>query len=70
MFNDAQEIEDNLRACGKYVDHICNEDLREEAYEPKRLDLDVEEHDQNQQQKFGLNMVQRDDILSFDVSCF
>ena len=48
MFNDSQEIEDNLRACGKYVDHICNEDLKEEAYEPKRSGLDAEEHDQNQ----------------------
>ena len=48
MFNDSQEIEDNLRACGKYVDHICNEDLKEESYEPKRSGLDAEEHDQNQ----------------------
>ena len=32
--------------------------------------MDAEEHDQNQEQKFGLNMLQRDDILSFDVSCF
>ena len=70
MFNDAQEIEDNLRACGKYVDQICNEDLKEEAYEPKSSGLDTEEHDQNQEHKFGFNMLERDDILSFDVSCF
>ena len=48
MFNDSQEIEDNLQACGKYVAQICNEDLKEEAYEPKRSSLDGEEHNQNQ----------------------
>ena len=73
MFNDAQEIEDNLQALGKYVDQIFIEHSKEEVHEPKRLGLDVEEHDKTyQQQKFHLryDVLQNVDILSFDFSYF
>jgi hypothetical protein len=32
MFNDAQEVEDNLQACGKLSEHIGDEELDGEAF--------------------------------------
>jgi hypothetical protein len=64
MFVDAEEVEDNLRACGNLLDQVWDEDLeQEQVYEQHKLDLDAEDQKEAYEHEgsdMGSHLFQRD----------